>query len=139
MNLQIIADNDHDRRRYVGGSDIASILGLQPPRWRTKLGVWQRKTQPDDEPEPENPREVRKRLARGKVVEPLVASMLEELHGITGTTKGRRYADDFFAAEIDIEVPFGAVRHLFPADVGIGVGQKHSVAPENPHILISDE
>lgn len=114
--LQMIPTEAHDRRRYIGGSDIAGILGVQPTRWRTALGIWERKTAPDTD-EPEAPKETRKRLARGQVVEPLVARMLEVLHGIEGATKGRRYVDGavpFFAAEIDFEIPYGAVKHLFP-------------------------
>lgn len=113
--LRVIPDEQHDRRRFVGGSDIASILGLQPKSWRTALGTFERKTAPDTA-EPESEKETRKRLARGHVVEPLVARMLEVMHGITGANKGHRYVDpdvDYFAAEIDFEIPFSAVAHLF--------------------------
>lgn len=115
--LATIAPEEHDRRRYVGGSDISGILGLQPPRWRTALQIWERKTAEELPAEEDTPREQRKRLARGHVVEPLVARMLEVLHGITGAQRGRRYVDadyPYFAAEIDLELPLSAVAHLFP-------------------------
>jgi len=114
MNLDIIPPENYDRRVFLGSSDIASVLGLQPRSWRTALGTWSRKVTEDTEPLPE--KEKRKVLARGQVVEPLVAGMLEVLHGITGTVRGHRYADPevpYFAAEIDMEVPFHAVAHLF--------------------------
>lgn len=122
MNLMTIPPENYERGKFFGGSDIASVLGLQPQGWRTRVGVWERK-QPR-EIEPEAPKEIRKRLARGHVVEPLVAGMLEVLHGITGATKGHRYIDPtvpYFAAEIDMEVPFGVVRHLFTVEQGMGV------------------
>lgn len=117
VGLTAIAAEEHDRRRYIGGSDIAGILGLQPPRWRTALQIWERKTAEAQPTEEETPREQRKRLARGHVVEPLVARMLEVLHGITGAQRGQRYVDadhPYFAAEIDLELPLEAVAHLFP-------------------------
>lgn len=114
--LATIAPDTYDRRRYIGGSTIAGILGLQPPNWRTAVQIWERMTSEDvDAPEP--PREQRRVLARGQIVEPLVARMLEVLHGITGATRGNRYVDPdvpYFAAEIDLELPLGAVSHLFP-------------------------
>lgn len=110
-----------DRRTYIGGSDIAGILGLQPKGWRTALQIWQRKVAQDGEPVEETPREQRRLLARGQIVEPLVARMLEVLHRIEGATRGRRYTDPdvpFFAAEIDFELPFNRVAHLFPQEQG---------------------
>lgn len=123
--LATVAPEEHDRRRYVGGSDISGILGLQPPRWRTALQIWERKTAEELPTEEETPREQRKRLARGHVVEPLVARMLEVLHGITGAQRGRRYVDadyPYFAAEIDLELPLEAVAHLFASADEAGMG-----------------
>jgi predicted phage-related endonuclease len=114
VNLIIIPNENYVRSQRLGGSDIAGVLGLQPQGWRTSVGIWGRKQEREEEPEA--PKEVRKRFARGHVVEPLVATLLEVMHNITGTTKGHRYADPlvpYFAAEIDMEIPFGAVRHLF--------------------------
>jgi putative phage-type endonuclease len=106
-----------DRRRFIGGSDIASIMGIQPPGWRTALDLWELKILPDAAVEPETPEEVRKRLARGTIVEPLVATMLAMLHGLPGIdVRNRRYVDPllpYFAAEIDAEIPLGAVRDRF--------------------------
>jgi len=108
-----------DRRTYIGGSDIAGILGLQPRGWRTAVEIWQRKTLPDAAVEPETPAAKRKVLARGTIVEPLIATMLAQLHGIDGVlVRNRRLKDvqvPVFAAEIDAEIPFPAVADLFAA------------------------
>lgn len=111
------AEVPRDRRTYIGGSDIAGILGLQPRGWRTAVEIWQRKTLADAAVEPETPAEKRKVLARGTIVEPLVAKMLAQLHGIDGVlVRNRRVQDLVFphlAAEVDAEIPFPAVAHLF--------------------------
>lgn len=119
-----IAPEAVDRRRFVGGSDIAGILGLQPRGWKTAVQIWQRKTMPDAAVEPETQQQVRKRLARGHVVEPLVATLLEHLHGIKAIVRSTRYVDPevpYFAAEVDAQIPFGAVSHLFDGREGVPV------------------
>lgn len=140
--LATIAPEKYDRRRFVGGSDIAGVLGLAPPKWRTAVQIWERKIAADAEPEPETEREKRKVLARGKVVEPLVALMLESLHGITGATRGRRYVDSdvpYFAAEIDLEVPFYAVAHLFPGEAAVDADELVNVEIKTVHPFAADE
>jgi len=144
MNLIIIPDEGYNRQVYLGGSDIAGVLGLQPRSWRTSVQIFQRKTAAPEEQEPESPKAKRKLLARGQIVEPLVAQMLEVLHGITGTVKGHRYKDadiPAFAAEIDMEVPFGAVRHLFSIEQGMGVSDDEIVNIEikTVHPFAADE
>lgn len=114
--LATLAPEAHDRRRFIGGSDIAGILGLQPRGWKTAVQIWQRKTAPDAAVEPETQQQVRKRLARGHVVEPLVATLLEHLHGVKAIVRSTRNVDPdvpYFAAEVDAQIPLGAVRHLF--------------------------
>lgn len=122
--LANIVTEAHDRRRFIGGSDIAGILGLQPRGWKTAVQIWQRKTAPDAAVEPETPLQVRKRLARGHVVEPLVATLLEHLHGVKAIVRSTRNVDQdvpYFAAEIDAQIPFGAVAHLFDGRDGVGL------------------
>lgn len=114
--FDLVAAEQRDRRTYIGGADIASILGLQPKNWRTSLGTWERKV--GDAP-PEADKAKRKLYARGHVVEPLVANLLEALHGIKADVRNRRHADPdvpYFAAEIDAEIPYSAVRNLFGAE-----------------------
>lgn len=114
--LKTIDAKHYVRGHFLGGSDIAGVLGLQPPAWRTAVQIWERKGTEEVLPYDITPKEQRKVLARGQIVEPLVAKMLEILHGITGATKGNRYIDasyPIFAAEIDMEIAFKHVAHLF--------------------------
>lgn len=133
-----------DRRSYIGGSAIASILGLQPPKWRTAVQLWQRMT--SDEPEEETPRAKRRLFARGKIVEPLVQRMLVDLHGIDPAViahvSNNRYVDPdvpHFAAEIDFELPFEAVSHLFPVEELVGMGETVNVEIKTVHPFASGE
>lgn len=110
-----------DRRTYIGGSAIASILGLQPSRWRSAVQLYQRMTA--DAPEEETAKAQRKLFARGHIVEPLVARMLADLYGIDAadikSVSNQRFVDPdvpYFAAEIDFELPLSAVRQYFPED-----------------------
>lgn len=130
-----------DRRRFIGGSDIASIMGLQPKGWKTRVQVWERKTAPDPAEEV-SPKEQRKRLARGHVVEPLVAKMLEVLHGITTEVRNRRYEDafsPFFACEIDAELPMTAVAHLFAEGTEYTADDVCNIEIKTVHPFAADE
>jgi putative phage-type endonuclease len=90
-----------DRSRFIGGSDIAAILGISP--WKTAVDLWLEKTAPvvqDDDPERA------KVLTRGKRLEPYVLDMLTREQGFGITARGERYTDpdtSYFAAEIDAE------------------------------------
>lgn len=96
-----------DRKSYIGGSDIAGILGLSP--WATQVSVWQRKVEP---PEPKSEGAKIKRFNRGKLWEQVVGEMLvaklEALeHKVQILSTNHRYADPdvpHFAAEIDYEI-----------------------------------
>jgi putative phage-type endonuclease len=108
-DLAIIPDEDHDRAQYVGGSDIASVLGISP--WRTPFQCWQRKvTQrlapPDDE---QRNRTAKKRGHRWEsvVAEMLVEHLEAEGHKVEIVASNRRYKDaelPFLASEIDFEI-----------------------------------
>lgn len=91
-----------ERGTYIGGGDIAALLGVSP--WRTPLDVYLSKIgqAPPERIDPER----QKRLNRGKRMEPYIVQMLEEDYGITITARGHRYVDPdypFMAAEIDFE------------------------------------
>lgn len=121
-SIPAVAPARPDRRRFIGGSDIAGILGLQPRGWKTAVQIWQRKTAPDAAVEPETQQQIRKRLARGHVVEPLVGTLLEHLHGVKAIVRSTQNEDPdvpHFAAEIDAQIPFAAVAHLFAGRVGV--------------------
>lgn len=101
----VIAPEQHDRRRYLGGSDIAAVMGISP--WKSRVDVWTAKTA--EAP----PQERRKKVFhRGQRWEAVVAEMLtEELryrgHTVEIIGSNQRFADPehgMFAAEIDFEV-----------------------------------
>lgn len=95
-----------DRRKFIGGSDIAAILGVSP--WKTLVQLWADKTTPPSE-EPERPR---RQLLRGKRWEAVVSEMLVESLKAEGMDvevigANKRYPDpkhDMFACEIDFEL-----------------------------------
>jgi putative phage-type endonuclease len=93
-----------DRSTYLGGSDIAGILGLSP--WRTPLDVYLDKVEgsrPIDEAKA-------KIFRRGTRMEPYILDLLTEEHGIQIVCRGQRYRDKthaFIAAEIDAEAATG--------------------------------
>lgn len=98
-----------ERRKYLGGSDIAALLGIAPPTWRrnTPLALYLDKIEP---PKPDTHGRPYKR--RGKRWEAVVGEMLvekleEEGHKVEIVATNRRYKDpefDFFACEIDWEL-----------------------------------
>ncbi|PVX77206.1 YqaJ viral recombinase family protein [Paraburkholderia unamae] len=94
-----------DRTKYLGGSDVAAILGISP--WRTQLDVFFDKIRP--RVEETDPARV-KVLTRGKRMEPYVIDLLQEETGLLVVRRGQRYVDSelpFIAAEIDAEAQSG--------------------------------
>lgn len=94
-----------DRSTYLGGSDVAAILGISP--WRTPLDVYLDKIQPRKEETDPGRLKV---LNRGKRMEPYVIDLLAEETGLEIIRRGERYLDpdlDFIAAEIDAEAATG--------------------------------
>lgn len=100
-----------ERRKYLGGSDIAALLGIAPKTWsrHSPLSLYLDKREP---PKPEQARLRKGVLRRGKRWESVVAEMLvEELeskgHKVEVIAGNKRYIDpDFphFACEIDYEI-----------------------------------
>lgn len=100
-----IAVGQLDRSTYLGGSDVAPILGISP--WRTPLDVYLDKIQPRKEETDPGRLKV---LNRGKRMEPYVIDLLAEETGLEIIRRGERYLDpdlDFIAAEIDAEATTG--------------------------------
>jgi len=94
-----------DRQKYLGGSDVAAILGISP--WKTALDVYLDKVQ--GRVEITDPDRV-KILTRGKRMEPYVIDLLAEETGLEIVARGNRYIDaeyGFIAAEIDAEASSG--------------------------------
>lgn len=96
-----------DRQKYIGGSDVAAILGISP--WRSPLDVYLDKIEPRKE-DIELTEAKRKVLNRGTRMEPYVVDLLQEETGLEIVKRGQRYKDkelDFIAAEIDAEAASG--------------------------------
>lgn len=94
-----------DRATYLGGSDVAAILGISP--WRTPLDVYLDKVEGS---KPITDPAKLKILERGKRLEPYVLDMLCMEKGIELVGRNNRYTDDvhhFLAAEIDAETSDG--------------------------------
>lgn len=95
-----------ERSRFIGGSDVAGILGVSP--FDTPLDVYLEKI--GQAPPITDPAKLRV-LRRGKLLEPIAIKMLRDDYGLTITkrstrTRPNRYADralPFLAAEIDFE------------------------------------
>ena len=88
-----------DRQKYIGGSDIAAILGISP--WKTATDLWLDKIKPRVE---DGRNAVAKR--RGTRLEPYILDMIREEHGLEVAARGQRYIDaevPYFASEIDAE------------------------------------
>lgn len=107
MNAQLVPVEhpETDRRRFIGGSDVAAVLGISP--WTTPLQLWERKTRPALEGEA--PKRV---FTRGHRWESVVAEMLVERleangHKVEIVNNNQRYVDPahpYLAAEIDFEL-----------------------------------
>lgn len=105
--IEELADVQHDRSKFIGGGDIAAVMGLSP--WMTPLELWQFKTHRKE-------REVTPQKARifkrGHKLEPFIREMaIEKLQEMGFTVSlldvNHRYIDpevSFFAAEIDFEL-----------------------------------
>jgi putative phage-type endonuclease len=97
--LTIITPDAYNRTKFVGGSDIASIMGINP--YRSGLDCWLDKVSPDTRPDSDNPA-----TRRGKRMEPVILEWAREDFGLEVEHRNRRFVDSavpFFAAEIDAE------------------------------------
>jgi putative phage-type endonuclease len=98
----------HDRSKFLGGSDIAAVMGLSP--WATPVELWMQKTGRGPREEPD---EARKRMfERGHKLEPFIRDMVIAKLTDMGCevellAVNQRYADaehPFLACEIDFEL-----------------------------------
>ena len=88
-----------DRTKFLGGSDVAAILGVSP--WRNRVDLWADKITPRVE---DGQNAAAKR--RGHRLEPYILDMIREEHGLEIVRANERYIDKevpFLAAEIDAE------------------------------------
>jgi putative phage-type endonuclease len=103
-DLSVIEPEAHDRSKFLGGSDIAAVLGLSP--WKTPLDLWRDKTTPRVEGAR---KQVFTRGIRweGAVAEMLVERLEHEGRKVEIVASNRRYRDadhPFLASEIDFEI-----------------------------------
>lgn len=94
-----------DRSQWLGGADIAAVLGISP--WTTPLQLWEAKTRPVMAEAAASG--VRRRGVRweGAVAEMLVEDLQARGHAVEIVASNLRYQDAehaFMAAEIDFEV-----------------------------------
>lgn len=97
MNAPIQAQPD--RTKFIGGSDVAAILGISP--WRSAVDLWLDKITPRVE---NGQNAAAKR--RGSRLEPYILDMIREEHGLVIERHNQRYIDHefpFLACEIDAE------------------------------------
>jgi putative phage-type endonuclease len=95
----IVDPSNYDRMKYIGGSDVAAILGVSP--WRNVVDLWLDKITPRAE---NGQNAAAKR--RGSRLEPYIMDMIREEHGLEIVAANNRYIDPalpFLAAEIDFE------------------------------------
>lgn len=96
-----------DRATYLGGSDVAAILGVSP--WTTPFMLFQKKTGAYVEELTPAKRRILERGARWEpiVLEMLVDELTDRGHDVEVVATGQRYQDPefpFLAAEIDAEL-----------------------------------
>jgi putative phage-type endonuclease len=90
-----------DRSQFIGGSDIAAILGVSP--WKTAYELWEEKVEGFEKASSEAREKV---LHRGKKLEPIVIEMLQEERDVWVLERNQIYVDPehpFLCAEIDFE------------------------------------
>lgn len=111
----------HNRRKFLGGSEIAAVMGISP--WQTPVDLWKDKTG-RAEPRPADP--IREGiLRRGQRLEPIVREMaIDKLRErglqVELVAKNRRYYDaelPWLTSEIDFEVVLSGVAEIGGAEV----------------------
>lgn len=90
-----------NRQGFIGGSDIASILGISP--WKSAYELWEEKTSGWKQESSEARDKV---LNRGKKLEPIVIEMLQEERDVWVLERNQIHVDSeypFLRSEIDFE------------------------------------
>jgi len=90
-----------NRIGFIGGSDVAAILGVS--KWKTPYALWcEKKGQAGEPSTPERD----KVLNRGKRLEPYIRQMVQDEYGMVATDINRIYTDsehDFMRCEVDVQ------------------------------------
>ncbi len=107
-----------NRTGFLGGSDIASVLGVSP--WKSAYALWEEKLGATQEPDDEQRDKV---LRRGKRLEPVVMEMLQDEHDIWVLDRNVIHVDpayEWMRAEIDFEHAIPDIARLTDHTVGNG-------------------
>lgn len=91
-----------NRVGFLGGSDLAAVLGISP--WKTPYQLWEEKL--DIAPETETDELREKILKRGKRLEPVVMEQLQDEYDLTVLGRNQVFTDpehEWMRAEIDFE------------------------------------
>jgi putative phage-type endonuclease len=116
-----------NRKGFIGGSDIAAILGVSP--WKTAYELWEEKTTDWHEASTEERDKV---LRRGKKLEPMVVEMLQEEHDVWVLDRNQIHVDEehpFLRAEIDFEYSLSYIEAGGSGVHEIGNGDIKTVHP----------
>lgn len=111
--LRTIEPEAYDRRQFIGGSDVAAVLGISP--WTTPLQCWERKTALQRPADTDSKVKRRGRRWEAVVAEMLTERLQEQGHTVEIVGSGRRYIDPalpFLAAEIDYEVRLDGAQEI---------------------------
>lgn len=102
-----------DRRRFIGGSDVAAVLGISP--WTTPMQLWERKTRPAIEGGDRKAVFKRGHRWEAVVAEMLVERLESQGHKVEIFGRNSRYEDPqrpYLAAEIDFEIRLDDEREI---------------------------
>jgi putative phage-type endonuclease len=121
-----------NRQGFIGGSDIASILGVSP--WKSAYELWEEKTSGWQQESSEARDKV---LNRGKKLEPIVIEMLQEERDVWVLERNQIHTDpehSFLRSEIDFEYVIDASLTEYEPDApeakaNIGNGDVKTVHP----------
>lgn len=101
MSQALLEVPARDRRSFIGGSDIAAIMGLNPPGWRNIVDLWL------DKIAPEPLFEDSKDKSRGRRMEPYVCDMIEQEYPLQVLRRNALHVDPDvpqFQCEVDAEL-----------------------------------
>jgi putative phage-type endonuclease len=90
-----------DRRKFIGSSDIAAVLGISP--WKTPYQLWQEKTSQEPLPERDTPL-----LRMGQYMEGYIIDEATTVDGLFVRARNTRLGDlaenyDFLSCQLDFE------------------------------------
>lgn len=100
-----VIDPGHERSKFLGGSDIAAVLGISP--WKTPVDLWKDKTTPRIDGGGRKAVFTRGIRWESVVAEMLVESLKADGHEVEIVATNNRYQDaefPFMASEIDFEI-----------------------------------